>query len=497
MPTAAGAVVPNLHRVGTNGLGRGRRGLRAVLSCACAIAAIGAAPAAADEVGDFQGTWVDRALDIQYELGFDVPLRNAPYVGTHNSFNSVAEMGPTLSTMDSNQQLGLVDQLDVDVRSIELDLHRFPSAQGAGYRPVVCHALGGGVGCTVEKELDPILAEISGWLRDPENSEQVLLLYLEDDLDTEGTHDDAAEIIETELGDLVYRPEGGRGCEEVSTELTRKEIRDSGKQVLIVSGCGKGDAWQSLAFSWADHRESRPFDFADFPDCGPDYTIADSRKHLIRYFEDSTKVTRGTGDARRWADPGDRRRDGPLRRRPRRPRPARAVRRPPRGAGLELGARAAEHRPLRDQQGRRQVPVRSLVLQAVRLAARAGPPAARATAGSFRAVAPTSRRGSPSASDRGARLAVPRSGYENQLLRLAMAKRGARSAMLGLRLKRDTWTAARPARRAEEEKDVSLRLRQPSRGGRGGRAPGATRSAARVRRPGGSPTTRPCPRRRR
>ena len=342
----------------------------AVLSAACAIAATGVAPATADEVGDYQGTWVDRALDLQYELGFDVPLRNANYVGTHNSFNSVAEMGPTLSAMDSNQQLGLVDQLDVDVRSIELDLHRFPSAQGAGFRPVVCHALGGGVGCTVEKDLAPILAEISGWLRRPENSEQVLLLYLEDDLDTARTHDDAAAAIEASLGDLIHRPEG-EGCQEVSTELTRDEIRDSGKRVLIVSGCGKGDAWQSLAFSWEDHRESRPFDFEDFPGCGPDYTIADSRKHLIRYFEDSTKVTRGTGEPD----------DGLI------PETVAAMVRcgidlvgldqlAPfdgrlEGLDLELGARTAEHRPLRDQQGRRQVPIRPLVLQAVRLASRA------------------------------------------------------------------------------------------------------------------------------
>ena len=45
---------------------------------------------------------------------------------------------------------------------------------------------------------------------------------------------------------------------------------------------------------------------------------------------------------------------------------------------------------------------------------------------------------------RGARLAAPRSGYENQLLRIAMAKRGARSAILGLRLKRGTWTPRDP-----------------------------------------------------
>ena len=414
----------------------------AVLSCACAIAAMGVAPATADEVDDFQGTWVDRALDLQYELGFDVPLRNAPYVGTHNSFNSVAEMGPTLSAMDSNQRLGLVDQLDVDVRSIELDLHRFPSAQGAGFRPVVCHALGGGIGCTVEKDLDPILAEISGWLRRPENSEQVLLLYLEDDLDTARTHDDAAAAIEASLGDLVHRPEG-EGCQEVSTELTRDEIRDSGKRVLIVSGCGKGDAWQSLAFSWEDHRESRPFDFEDFPGCGPDYTIADSRKHLIRYFEDSTKVTRGTGEPD----------DGLI------PETVAAMVR----CGIDLvgldqltpfdgrlEGLVWSWAPEQPSTGRCAIDKVGARFPFGRwfskpCASLRGRPACRK---GNRWIVPRGRsdrrKGIAVCRELGGRLSVPRSGYENQLLRLAMAKRGARSALLGLRLKRDTWTARDP-----------------------------------------------------
>src|ERR687883_279318 len=74
-----------------------------------------AAPASADP-------WVDRALDTQYELGSALPLRNAPWIGTHNSFNSSSEP-PTLSGLDNNQVLSLPDQLDIGVRSLELDAH--------------------------------------------------------------------------------------------------------------------------------------------------------------------------------------------------------------------------------------------------------------------------------------------------------------------------------------------------------------------------------------
>ena len=57
------------------------------------------------DVSDWDRTWEHRALGLQYALGHDLPLRDAPWVGTHNSFNSIAEMGNALSTTDANQQL--------------------------------------------------------------------------------------------------------------------------------------------------------------------------------------------------------------------------------------------------------------------------------------------------------------------------------------------------------------------------------------------------------
>ena len=77
--------------------GCGRRiRLGIVVGALCAVAAPASASA---EI------WTQRALGLQYELASDMPLRNTPWVGTHNSFNSVAEMGPALSPLDSNQKL--------------------------------------------------------------------------------------------------------------------------------------------------------------------------------------------------------------------------------------------------------------------------------------------------------------------------------------------------------------------------------------------------------
>jgi hypothetical protein len=220
-----------------------------------------------------ESEWVQRALALQYELANDVAFRNVPWVGTHNSFNSRAEMGPTLSTQDSNQQITIVDQLRQGIRSVELDLHWFPSVQGGGFAPVVCHATDQHVGCTTEKTLGPVLDEISGWLRAPENREQVLLLYLEDDLNAgQEAYDSAAAVINQKLGDLVYRPPPGAGCTPVPLGLTREKILAAAAQVLIVTDCGVGQAWQGAIFDWSARVEGRPQGYTDFRECGPDFS---------------------------------------------------------------------------------------------------------------------------------------------------------------------------------------------------------------------------------
>ncbi len=256
----------------------------------------GGAGARIDNEGPLGPGWVQRALGFQYQLGSDLPLRNTPWIGTHNSFNSIAEMGPTLSVLDGNQRLSIEGQLRQGVRAIEIDLHWFPSLRGGGFAPVVCHSLEGGVGCSIEKPLDTVLAEIGGWLREPDNRDQAILLYLEDDLATgqEG-YDASAEAIETELGDLVYRTPGGSRCSKLPLSLTRDEVIESGAQVLLVSNCGPGPAWSSLVFDWSGRVEQRPRGFTDFPACGSDFERAEYERGIVRYFEDSTMLSAATG----------------------------------------------------------------------------------------------------------------------------------------------------------------------------------------------------------
>ncbi len=252
-------------------------------------ALVSAGPASARDAD-----WARAALADQYELGSTLPLRNAPWVGTHNSFNSTAEMGQSLSAQDSNQKIPLTDQLDQGVRSLELDVHWFFSARAGGFAPVVCHAAELHGGCSTEKPLPEVLAEIGGWLGD--HPDQVLLLYLEDHLDSEAGYDAAAAAVDSALGPKLYRPAGGgdAGCVPLPLDATRAQVRRAGAQVVIVSGCGMGARWPAVAFDWSKtHEEERPRGYRDFPDCGPDFERADYDGKLIRYFEDSTRLTAG------------------------------------------------------------------------------------------------------------------------------------------------------------------------------------------------------------
>jgi hypothetical protein len=244
----------------------------------------------------YEKSWTHRTLAFQYKLANDVGMVDAPWLGTHNSFNSIAQQGPALSTTDANQQLTLVDQLRMDMRSLELDVHWFPSVRAGGQNaPVVCHA--GAVsdhdGCSTEPLLGPVLDQIAGWLKT--HRDQVLLLYVEDHL-SGGGYPAAVDAIRTSLGSRVYRT-GSTNCTELPDELTRNDVLAAGAQVVIVanSGCGEGADWRSLAFSWRGHKEEGPDQFRANPPCG--FARSDYATRLIRYYEDSTWLSAGAGAA--------------------------------------------------------------------------------------------------------------------------------------------------------------------------------------------------------
>ena len=173
-------------------------------------------------------------------------------------------------------------------------MHLFPSLAGGGPTPVVCHATEQHAGCSAEKPLAVVLDDVAGWVA--KHPDQVLLLYLEDHLDTDAGYDAAAAVVEQKLGPRLFRPapSSATPCVPLPLDLTRRAVRAAGASVLIVSDCGKGTGWPRVAFDWKKaHEEKRPIGYQDFPGCGPDFTRAQYDATMIRYFEDTTRVTAG------------------------------------------------------------------------------------------------------------------------------------------------------------------------------------------------------------
>lgn len=249
-------------------------------------------------------SWVHRAAQFQYELGDPLPLRDAQWIGTHNSFNSLTDSF-TLSHADSNQQLTLSQQLDLDVRSLELDLHYIPKLLGLlGPRVVtVCHGQGPemfDLGCTTEPSFAKVLPEIAAWLNAPGHGDEVILLYLEDNLKNPAAYASAVATLDSVLKrpdgtSLIYKPDlsqkASNGCVPLPTGISRDDVRAAGARVVLVGGCATG--WAGRVFDWNDvHVESGSTSaYQAYPACDATYDASVYDSELVRYFEDTTLVS--------------------------------------------------------------------------------------------------------------------------------------------------------------------------------------------------------------
>jgi len=264
----------------------------------------------------YESSWTHRALSLQRGLDDAAPLAQMQMPHTHNSFNASSftvgstSYYPTLTNQDPNQVYSLTDQLRMDVRAIEIDLHWMLSPYAAangrtdtgGKWVTMCHGNndtvnGVHVGCTWDRPLEDGLAEVRAWLDN--NPSQVILLYLENQLTDESgadnpqAHDIAASIISDKLGTKVFRP--ATGCADMPLDVSRKQIRDAGAQVLIVGNCGAGGAWGS----WVHSRGAQPqhWDESGDPttygatDCARDRAQRLSGAPFRRWYEDSTWLT--------------------------------------------------------------------------------------------------------------------------------------------------------------------------------------------------------------
>lgn len=282
---------------------------------------------APSEVVQYEKGWTARALQLQRKLGDAVAFHDAEFPATHNSFNwTTANDPPTISGSDPNQKYSIPDQLRMGIRAIEVDVHWMPGKNGTAAtnfrEPMVCHGNTNHAGCTYERPLSDVLTELrTQWL--DAHPDQPIILYIEEHLDeqidqipsaTTVPFDTTADLIESLLGtgsahDLIFRPsEHASTCGDdtlpVATThswiaLTRQEILDAGKQVLIFTGsCGSGSKWPALvhnkdAHGGVHYTETSESSYAGFayPNCKAQdgaFSAAEYAAKWVRFFEDST-----------------------------------------------------------------------------------------------------------------------------------------------------------------------------------------------------------------
>jgi hypothetical protein len=263
----------------------------------------------------YVASWVHRTAQFQYALGNPLPLRDAQWIGTHNSFNALVN-GLTLSHADSNQQLTLTQQLDIDVHSIELDLHDIPRLELLGGKAVtVCHGqppASVDFGCTNEPLFTKVLPEVAAWLNSPANSNQVVMLYLEDEMQNPTAYASTIATLDSVLRrpngtSLIYKPnpaqKAANGCTPLPLSTSRDDVAASGARVVIVGSCAPG--WSADVFDWSpSHVEGgSTSSYRPYPTCDATYGPSVYASKMVRYFEDSTLVSALLNPQRPPADP--------------------------------------------------------------------------------------------------------------------------------------------------------------------------------------------------
>lgn len=253
-----------------------------------------------EQVAAYTASPIAAAHDLQRRLQVDLPFRHATFVATHNSYNAYAYR-PTLSGMDANQTYSMTDQLDMDVRRLELDVHTWTDVETGATTPILCHATNAGpvrhVGCTAEQTLRAGLEEIDAWL--DAHPDQVVMLRVETHLDGAAGYDAAAAIVQDVIGDHILTPgTPAGGCTPFDLDMTRADILDADAHVLMVSDCGQGEAWRGLVWDDGGVRvestvRSQDFTYphcAGIPRTSPPEEVSFATR-WIRFYDDATLLS--------------------------------------------------------------------------------------------------------------------------------------------------------------------------------------------------------------
>ncbi|WP_137940355.1 phosphatidylinositol-specific phospholipase C domain-containing protein [Chitinivorax sp. B] len=258
----------------------------------------------ASDVDDFRQTWTYRTLTMQSALDEQAPLSQSTFLGTHNSYNARAYQ-TALRYHDPNQERSIYDQLRMGARALELDVHSYTNMSGWPWQwhkdLLLCHAKSNHVGCSgYDRPLKDGLMEIRQWLDETANQPEVLLIYLESHING-GDHGKAIEVLNQQLGNLIYRPLNGT-CQGIPMNWTKRQLLDGGKRVLLMSdGCTDAN-YNSWVFGGiGSHVNGYPTDsqstYQPYPNCrSVRYSHDDYNRWIIRFYEDRTALSGVFGD---------------------------------------------------------------------------------------------------------------------------------------------------------------------------------------------------------
>lgn len=265
------------------------------------------------DIDKFKQSWTAQALKLQRTIDLNAPLNEATFIGTHNSYNAKAYQIAFVRYVDPNQWLSLYNQLEMGVRSIELDAH-WTYKKNFSKDILLCHGLSNHVGCgPFDREFEDGLKEVRDWLKN--NPNEVIIVYIERHLD--GHEPRLAAELENYLGPYLYHPSALRpphspanSCVSLPGTLTKADVLKAGKQVIVIAKDCDGSnpryeetnkfhqVWNNDVFAGMGDIPHEPYtfidskidDFTPFPDCGRTKIFFDDTRHLTawRIFEDRT-----------------------------------------------------------------------------------------------------------------------------------------------------------------------------------------------------------------
>lgn len=259
-------------------------------------------------------------LAFQRSLEDDVPVADATWLGTHNSYNARGDgygvgdnvlnalirklTGNETNVILANQEFSMTDQLNMGVRFVEVDPHyvfgevRMCHAGGAHLwwlddilwlvGELTGHTIdfdSAQIGCApFDRPFESGIAEIAEWLARPENAGEVVVLYLDDDAELQewGKLDLVLDPLQRHFGNMTL-PVGDIDARYGGRWPSRRQLVADGRRVIVANNLDYGPPYDE---QWFGHfwKEQLNVNNLTYPVCKG----AGGDEGVWRFLSDST-----------------------------------------------------------------------------------------------------------------------------------------------------------------------------------------------------------------